>query len=214
MDSSPSGRSRRHAPEDARREITDAAQRFLWQRPFRDLTVVVLMDDTTLSRPSFYQYFHDIHTLIESLLGEIEAAMHRAANPWIEGEGEPAAALRKSLKGIVQTAAAHGPVLRAIVEAAPQDERLENAWVEFMGRWDDAVEARIVAQQVAGLVPPLDARSMAGALNRLDASVLVSEFGNRPQGDPERVLNTLHRIWVGALYAEQSVMPTGSVEPE
>ncbi|RKZ07150.1 hypothetical protein DRQ32_10365 [bacterium] len=202
FDPTPPGRSRRHAPGEARQEITDAALRFLWQRPFRELTVAVLMDDTTLSRPSFYQYFPDLHALMESLLAEIEVAMHKAADPWIAGEGEAVAALRESLNGVVQTCVVHGPVFRAIVEAAPQDDRLEQAWAEFMGRWDDAVEARIIAQQVAGLIPPLDARSMACALNHLDASMLVSEFGRRPQGDPEQVFSTLHRIWVGALYAE------------
>ena len=33
------------------------------------------------------------------------------------------------------------------------------------------------------------------------ARKLIAEFGDRPGGDVEEVLETLHRIWVGALYA-------------
>jgi len=178
---------------------------FLEEHPFRDLTVARLMSGTTLSRPSFYQYFTDLHDLILTLLAEVEEGMRATANPWIQGEGEPVAALWESLGGVVRTAAEHGPVLRAVYEAAPLDGRLEAAWDEFMGRWDDSVETRIRAQQEADLIPPLDARAMAVALNKLDASVLISEFGRRPQGDPEQVLATLHRIWIGSLYSAPGI---------
>ena len=196
-------RSPRHTPEEARDEITRCAVEFLEERPFRELTVAKLMAGTTLSRPSFYQYFTDLHDLILTLLGEIEDDMRATANPWIQGEGEPVEALWESLGGVVRTTAANGPVLRAVYEAAPLDARLESAWGAFMGRWDESVEARIRAQQDAGLIPPLDARLMAVALNKLDASMLISSFGRHPQVDPERVLATLHHIWVGALYRNQ-----------
>ncbi|MHC4909412.1 MAG: hypothetical protein ACYTF9_06810, partial [Planctomycetota bacterium] len=138
----------------------------------------------------------------ESLLRDVEIIMHQTANPWITGEGEPIAALRKSLGGVVRTCVEHGPIIRAVVEAAPLDKRLERAWAAFVRRWDDAVEARIKAQQRAGLIPRMDARRVAHALNALDAAVLIAEFGRRPQGDPRAALNTLHRIWVGTLYTQ------------
>lgn len=194
-------RSIRHSADEARQEIADSAVRFLWEHPFRDLTIAELMAGTTLSRPAFYQYYHDLHDLLESLLREVEAVMHQTANPWILGEGEPIAALRTSLAGVVQTCVDHGPIFRAVAEAAPLDARLEAAWSAFMGRWDDAVSTRIAAQQEAGLIRlRLDARRLANALNALDAAVLLAEFGAQPQGDPEAVLDTLHAIWVGALY--------------
>ena len=193
-------RSHRHAPEEARREILDSAARFLRKRHFRDLTVGEVMAGTTLSRPAFYQYFTDVHDLIVSLLRDIEAVMHQTASPWISGEGEPIAALRESNRGVVETCVKHGPIIRAIVEAAPLDERLEQAWTSFMERWDDAVEARIVAQQRDGLIPPLDARRIANALNSLDVNLVVAAFGRHPQGDPKEVLETMHRVWSSTLY--------------
>jgi AcrR family transcriptional regulator len=158
------------------------------------------MAGTSLSRPAFYRYFTDLHELIESLLSDVETVLHETANPWVGGEAEPISALRESLGGVVQTCIDHGPIIRAVSEAAPLDERLEQAWSAFMRRWDDAVEARIKAQQEAGLVAPFDAGRVATALNRMDAAILINELGQRPQGDPEAVLDTLHHIWVGALY--------------
>ena len=193
-------RSRRHAPEEARREILDSAARFLRKRHFREMTVGEVMAGTTLSRPAFYQYFTDVHDLILSLLRDIEAVMHQTASPWINGEGEPIAALRESNRGVVETCVKHGPVIRAIVEAAPLDERLEQAWTSFMQRWDDVAEARIVAQQRDGLIPPLDARRIAKALNSLDVNLVVAAFGRHPQDTPEEVLETMHRVWSSALY--------------
>lgn len=193
-------RSRRHAPKEARREILDSAARFLRQRAFRDLTVGEVMAGTTLSRPAFYQYFADLHDLIVTLLGDIEIIMHQTADPWIHGEGEPIAALRKSLRGVIDTCVDHGPIIRAVAEAAPLDERLEKAWSSFLASWDDAVEARIIAQQQAGLIPPLDARRIANALNTLDASLVIAAFGRHPQGDPNEVLETMHRVWSSTLY--------------
>ena len=164
------------------------------------MTVGEVMRRTTLSRPAFYQYFTDLQDLMVSLLGEIEAVMHETASPWIDGEGDPIAALRESNLGVVQTCLKHGHIIRAIVEAAPLDERLEQAWTSFMERWDDAVEARILAQQQEGLIPPCDARRIANALNLLDVNLVVAAFGRHPQDDPSDVLETMHFVWSSTLY--------------
>ena len=188
----------------------DSALRLLWKRPFRDITVADLMAGTSLSRPAFYQYFTHLHELIELFLRDVEIALQQTANPWISGEGEPIAALRESLAGVIQTCVEHGPILRAVSEAAPLDKRLEKVWAAFFRRWDEAVEARIKAQQREGLIPRLDARRIAHALNALDAAVLIAEFGHRPQGDPRAALRTLHRIWVCTLYSQ----PPGELATE
>ena len=193
-------RSHRHTPKEARREILDSATRFLRKGHFRDLTVGEVMAGTTLSRPAVYQYFTDLQDLIVSLLRDVEVVMHQTASPWISGEGDPIAALRESNRGVVKTCVKHGHILRAIVEAAPLDERLEQAWASFMERWDDAVEARIVAQQQHGLIPPGDARRIANALNSLDVNLVVAAFGRRPHDDPSDVLETMHRVWSSTLY--------------
>ena len=205
----PRRRARRHTPEEARRAILEAALRFLSRRPFRDLSVGELMVGAEHSRPAFYQYFQDLHELMESLLAELVTQIDAVANPWLVGKGDPEVALRESLRGLVQVGVEHGGILRAVAEAAPFDPRLERAWSTFMAHWDDAVCARIEAQQAQGLIPPFDARAMASALNRLDAAILIQAFGHRRPADPEGVLDTLHRIWASSLYGPSRKSRTG-----
>jgi len=168
------------------------------------MTVGTLMAETSLSRPAFYQYFHDVHQLMEQLLLDVEQAILGVAEPWFTGSGDPVALLHTSLAGLVQIGYERGPVLRAVADAAPTDERLDRAWTALLGRFDDAVAARIAADQAHGLIPAFDPRPVAVALNRLDAYMLIHAFGRRPRSEPAPVLGALTRLWMSTLYGMPS----------
>jgi len=104
------------------------------------------------SRPAFYQYFEDLHDLMESLLREMEDEILAVTSPWFQGEGDPIPLLGESLENMVRVCYQHGPILRAVSDAAPMDERLEKAWTLFEKDFDDAVTNRIEQQQVDGLL--------------------------------------------------------------
>lgn len=97
-----------------------------------------------------------------------------------------------------------GPILRAVADASTTDERLERSWAKFLTKFDDAVTARIEEHQAEGLIPAFDARPVAIALNRLDASLLIHAFGRRPRGNPDSVREAITRIWTSTLYTFQS----------
>jgi AcrR family transcriptional regulator len=170
------------------------------------------MAATPLSRPAFYVYFEDIHELIEVLLSEVEVAMHESAGPWFGGDCDDAASsygrAREGLRGIAETCVVHGPLFRAVSEAAPLDSRLERAWSKFMTRWDDGVAARIRLEQTAGLIDrSLDAGAIAHALNRLDAALLIEHLGSRgsrrqKKDRAEYVIGIMHTFWHATLYAQ------------
>ena len=157
------------------------------------------------SRPAFYQYFADLHDLMEMLLDGMRHDILSAAKPWLEGEGSPAPLLQESLSGLVKVCYQRGPILRAVADAAASDERLEKAWDRFLEDFDDAVADRIEQHQAAGLVPQFPARPVAVALNRLDASLLIEQFGRRPRGNPQAVRESLTRIWISTLYGTRYV---------
>src|SRR5215218_5154631 len=102
---------RRRSPESAEREILDAAEAFLRERPFRDLTVDEVMARTTLSRPSFYVYFRGRHHLTVRLVEGIGAQLFEVADSWLTGTGEPAADVRAALYGVASVYEEHGLVL-------------------------------------------------------------------------------------------------------
>jgi AcrR family transcriptional regulator len=183
-----------------RTAILDAALEFLWSRPFRELTVAELMSIPGVSRSAFYRYFHDLHNLMEALLDDLADAILDAAAPWFTGDGDPLPLLRESLAGLVSVSYERGPILRSVADAAATDQRLEGAWSAFLDGFDDTVAARIEQHQEQGLIPDFDARPVAVALNRLDASLLIHAFGRRPRRDPEPIEEALVRIWMSTLY--------------
>ena len=81
--------------------------------------------------------------------------------------------------------------------------RLEKAWLQFFGQFDDAVTTRIEADQEQGLIPTFDARPVAIALNRLDAYTVIDAFGQRPRRQPEPVREAWTRIWISTLYGSE-----------
>jgi len=189
--------------ERTRAAILDAALEFIWSHPFRDMTVDSLMTSIGLSRSAFYQYFNDLHDLMESLLGMLRDEVFDVAQPWFTGVGDPVALLNESLAGVVGFGYQRGTIMRAIDDAAATDKRLEKAWLQFFGQFDDAVTIRIEADQEQGLIPNFDARPVAIALNRLDAYTVIDAFGQRPRRQPEPVREAWTRIWISTLYGSE-----------
>jgi AcrR family transcriptional regulator len=189
--------------ERTRAAILNAALDFIWLHPFRDMTVNSLMASTGVGRSAFYQYFKDLHEVMEILLDMLQDEIFVAAEPWITGVGDPVALIHQTLDSLVRVAYQRGPIYRAFVDAAATDKRFEKAWNQFLGGFDDAACARIEADQKQGLIPAFDARPVVIALNRLDASMLIEAFGKHPRREPEPVREALARIWISTLYGTE-----------
>ncbi len=121
-------------------------------------------------------------------------------NPWLKGVGDPIALVNETLSGLVHLCYDRGPIFKAVADAATTDRRFEEVWRRFLSGFDDAACARIEVDQEQGLIPEFDARSVAIALNRLDAYTIIEAFGQRPKRRPEPVLEALTRVWVSTLY--------------
>jgi len=189
--------------ERTRAVILNAGVDFLWSHPFRDMTVNLLMASTGMSRSAFYQYFNDLHDLMESLLEMLKDEVYAVTGPWFEGAGDPIILLNESLAGLVDVCYKLGPILRAANDAAATDEKYENAWKQFINQFDDAVSRRIEADQEQDLIPDFDARPVAEALNRLDVLTLLDAFGQHPRKQQEPVYEALARIWISTLYGNE-----------
>ena len=191
--------------ERTRQAILDAALKFLWTHPFRDLTVGELMSLAGTSRSAFYHYFKDLHDLMEVLLRGMEEEILAVTSAWFLGEGDTLPLLEESLENMVRVCYQRGPILRAVTDAAPMDERLEKAWTDFKKDFDDAVTNRIKQQQADGLIEPFDARPVAMALNRMNAYLIIHHFGRRPRGNQKSVRDAILRVWVSTLYGDKAL---------
>ena len=191
--------------ERTRAAILNAALDFIWSHPFRDMTVNSLMTPTGVGRSAFYQYFKDLHEVMETLLETVKVEIMAITGPWFTGVGDPVVLLNESLVGLIDICYRRGPILRAIDDAAAIDKRLEKAWAQFFGEFNDAACARIEADQKQGLIPDFAARPVAIALNHLDAYTLIEAFGRHPRSKQKPVREALARIWVSTLYGSKFV---------
>ena len=188
-----------------RAAILNAALEFIWSHPFREMTVNSLMATTDLSRSAFYQYFDDIHKMMETLLQLLAEEIFASSNHWLVGVGDPVALLNEAYEGLTRTCYRYGPFMRAVSDAASADERFEKDWVQFLGAFDDAATIRIEADQAQGLIVPFDARPVAFSLNRVNAYTFIDAFGQRPRRKPKPVQGALARIWISTLYGAEWV---------
>jgi AcrR family transcriptional regulator len=187
-------RRRRRRPEEAEREILAAAEAFLRERPFRDMTVEGLMAEMDLSRPSFYVYFRDRHHIVIRLIEEIGGQLFSGADAWFGGTGEdPAAECYAAIDAIAQVYEEHGKVLRAIQHAATQDAEVEEVYIGgLVGGFIDAVEAQIgieLERGNAAAVP--DPRRTAEAIVLMHERMLTESFGKDPVDEREPVVRAL-----------------------
>jgi AcrR family transcriptional regulator len=193
-------RRRRRTPEVAEAEIVAAAQAFLRERPFRELTVDEVMRRTELSRPSFYVYFRDRHHLVLRVVAHLESELFTMSDRWFRGSGEGRETAREALDGIVEVFAEHGPVMRALADAATDDPRVEEAYGALVQRFVDATARHIDGEMAAGRVLPLNAGETARALVWMNERYLNESLGREPYADPQAVADTLLTIWTRVLY--------------
>lgn len=190
----------REQREAVRREILAAAGAFLRERPYRELSVEALMSGTGLARTTFYRHFDDVPHLVLRLLGELMRDLYAVGQRWSEAAGEdPPAPAMAGLAGTVDFFAQHGPLLRAISDAATTDETIEHGQRELREAFI-ALTAQTLERLVqAGQVEVPDVPAMARALNLMNEAYLLEEFGRPPLGSRETALATLQTIWLRTL---------------
>jgi AcrR family transcriptional regulator len=190
----------RHDPRETEREILDAAEQLLRERPFREITVRRIMLNTGLKRPAFYIHFRDLHDLVLRVVEDIGGQLFEMADRWLHGD-DPPRDIRVAIDGVARVYRKHGPVLRALADAAPSEERVEEAYRALVQSFIDATAEHIRAEQAqGGIAADIDAGETARALVWLNERYLSEAFGTMPQDDPERVVDVLERIWLSTLY--------------
>lgn len=190
----------KHHPSESEREIVEAAEEFLRERPFRELSVKEVMARTGLKRPAFYAHFTDRYDLVLRVVQTIGAELDAMADRWFrrdEDDPDP----RSALEGIVSVYRDHGTVLRAISDAAATDARVEVAYRSLVEGFIDATARHIRAEQSKGRIRPLPhVDETARALIWMEERYLIEALGRRPFVDPEVVTDVLHDIWMHTLY--------------
>lgn len=191
----------KHDPKESEREILNAAEQFLSERPFRELNVDEVMRRTGLKRPAFYVHFRDKYDLALRVVQDIGKELFVLSNRWLKGNNFPIDALA-AIEGIVQVYQKHGAVLRALSDAAVADERVEQIYRALIQDFIVATAKHIREEQLAGrITKEMNVEETARALILLDERYLTEALGRSPQTDPKVVISVLYNIWISTLYA-------------
>jgi TetR/AcrR family transcriptional regulator, ethionamide resistance regulator len=197
MSSAKQRAQRRIQREDARQQIRDAAVGFLREHPFRDMSVDAVMAQTDLARTAFYRHFDDVTELIEQLQAEVGSELYALAKKWnVSAPEEFAAATHQGLTDIAHFFQTHGPLVRAVSDAATTDETVEASYDRMVAGYDKLIASGLDAMIAAGRLEPCDTRALARALNLASLTYLLDCFGREPTTDPEAVVTTLEIIWL------------------
>jgi AcrR family transcriptional regulator len=198
----PETRRRRRKPEAAESEILAAAENFLREFPYREMTVDDVMSRTGLSRPSFYEYFRDRSHLVLKLTERLGARNQANGEPWLYGQ-ESVSDLRAVMRSLAELYVTEGHLLRALSDAAASDHRVEAGYRKMIDSLIENAAKRIRTEMERGTIAlgdHIDPHEIATALMLMNERYLVERLGRRPQADPKLVAETLLAIWLRVLY--------------
>jgi AcrR family transcriptional regulator len=193
-------RRRRRRPEDAEREILDAAAELLSERPAGEVTVGAIMEATTLSRKSFYVYFDNRHDLLRRLVEPLAAERDAIIAPLLEPGVDMATGAREALVRLAELYTTHGRLLRSLAEASSEDDEARRAWRGFMEPVVEAHAAKIADEIERGRIRGIDPEPTARALIGMNLQYFFDELVDSPNPEPAAAAETLLVVWQRALY--------------
>jgi AcrR family transcriptional regulator len=190
----------RQARQQSRDRIVAAATELIRTRPYGALTVDEVMREVGLGRTIFYRHFDDLADLLLRAGREAIDELYDAQRAFTEARiGEGPEVVRQAIEPAVAVYERHGPVLRAIAEAAAGDEQIATGQQAMRSRFNELVAAALRTMPQIAAHPPADASETARALNHLNESYLLDAFGREPRVSAETAVQTLTEIWAALI---------------
>jgi TetR/AcrR family transcriptional regulator, ethionamide resistance regulator len=186
--------------EQSRARIIAAATELVRERSYPELSVGAIMERAGLERTIFYRHFDDLGDLFMQTGREaIEELYETQVDLSAARDGVEPEVVRAAIEQAVTAYSRHGPLLRALAEAAATDAQVAAGQARIRRRFD-----RLVARSLNDLLeldstPPADVDEIARALNRLNESYLLDAFGREPRISPARAVDALTEIWVAVI---------------
>jgi AcrR family transcriptional regulator len=185
--------------------ILAATERLLERGPLSQLSVAGILEESGISRATFYFYFSSKFAVVTSLLTKLYDDMFEVVQPYVARDESkpPDAALREALDAGAALWGSHRAALRAVHEHWPMIPELREVWLRIMERFTDAVGARIDKDRRAKVASPgPDSRQLAAALLwGTDRCLYVAGLAVDPNLPAERdAVDPLVAIWFGSIY--------------
>ena len=177
------------------------------ERSYPDLSVGEVMERAGSERTLFYRHFDDLGDLLlragrEAIEGLYSTQIDLGTTR--DGSGTRPGAIRDAMWPVVAFYEQHGPLLRALDEAAVSDERIAAGQEALRSRFDGlATEALGELPQLAS-IPKDELGEIAHALNLMNVSYLLDAFGREPRITADQAVETLTAIWTAVIFGPRS----------
>jgi TetR/AcrR family transcriptional regulator, ethionamide resistance regulator len=189
----------RQTRQESRERIVAAATELVRSTSYGALTVDDVMREAGAGRTIFYRHFDDLADLLMRAGHEAFEDLYAAEEAFRTAHvgGQPN--VRAAIEAAVDVYRRHGPLMRAIAEAAATgDERIVAGQQAMLGRFDELVADVLRASPRFAPRSDEDVAETARALNLLNVNYLLDAFGREPRVSRETAIRTLVEIW-GAL---------------
>lgn len=192
--------SARRSRKESRRRIIDAAADLVRERSYAELNVGQIMDRAGIGRTLFYRHFDDLGDLIlrasREAVDELYEAQVALAATRVDHGPE---AIRAAIALPVSVYRRHGPLLRAVSEAAAVDPQVAEGQTRARARFH-----RLVREFLEPILGSRDGRAAdvaetARALDMMNEAYLLDAFGGEPRISEETAIETLTEIWVAVI---------------
>ncbi len=187
----------RRTRQEVRARIIAAAADLIRRRSYAELSVDQVMRAAGLGRTIFYRHFDDLGDLLVRVSQEAIEELYDAQPPLDEvTAGDEIAAIRRALEPASEVYRRHGPLLRAVAEAAASDEELAHGQAAMRRRFTELNRRYLSEAQARGAAPLADVAETAEAMTVMNEAYLLDAFGGEPRVTVEVAVRTLSEIWL------------------
>lgn len=190
----------RQTREQNRARIVAAATELVRERSYPELSVGAIMELAGFERTIFYRHFDDLGDLFLQASREAIQELYEAElDLGAARQGAGPEAVRAAIEPAVMAYRRHGPLLRALAEAAAGDEQIAAGHVTHRRRFDGLIARSLSEFPQLASNPTADVEETARALNRMNEAYLLDAFGREPRVSVETAAQTLTEIWVAVI---------------
>jgi AcrR family transcriptional regulator len=187
MDDSVTRRRKPRIPSSqARERIAAATERLLAERPYRELSVGAVMAAAGLPRTVFYRHYDGLPEVVLERYGTVAAQL---ADELASADGQAV------LRAAVDAFATHGPLMRAVHQAAGHDAQIEAAERQVVDGFTATMAGMLEGAMEEGRVRRSDAGELARALNLMNYHYLLATVGTDPGFDRDAAHAALVAVW-------------------
>jgi AcrR family transcriptional regulator len=190
----------RQSREQTRERIVAAAEGIVRGSPFAELTVDDVMREAGFGRTIFYRHFDDLADLLMRAGREAIDELLDAQGEFSKARmGDAPEVVRSAIEPAVAVYQRHGPLLRAISEAAAVEERIAAGQDAIRERFRELVEQALRASPNLTVDPSAELAEVARALNLMNEKYLLDSFGREPRVSAQTAIATLSAIWLALI---------------